>query len=200
MSAPAFSRRAVLGGVGVLALGAGVGVAALWERRRATTSAVADGRRASGVLAKPVELGQAMGSDFWARQFAQLDGGTIALSKYQSQPLLINFWATWCPPCVEELPMIDAFFANQGPDRFEALALAVDKPASVQKFLAQHVLRVPVAIAQADALDWIRQLGNSSGGLPFTIVIDRLGRLAGRKIGALDEAQLQTWKRELVHV
>lgn len=127
---------------------------------------------------------------FWALQWDKPQGGAVRLSDFRGRPLLINFWATWCPPCVEELPLIDAFFEKNKGNGWQVLGLAVDKPAAVLTFLQHTPLHFPVGIAGMSGAELGRSLGNLVGGLPFSIMFGADGRVLQRKMGKLTSAEL----------
>lgn len=133
---------------------------------------------------------------FWRLELVQPDGSPLVLSAWRGKPLLVNFWATWCPPCVRELPMINQFARSQvarGAQGIQVLAIAVDQAASVNKWLARQPLDVAVAMAGAGGVTLTRSLGNINGGLPFTILLDAQGKVQARKIGELSEQDLASW-------
>jgi thiol-disulfide isomerase/thioredoxin len=120
--------------------------------------------------------------------------GALALDTLRGQPLLLNFWATWCVPCVEEMPLLDRFHAEQRARGWQVLAIAIDRADAVTAFITLHSLRVPVALGGMDGVELTRRLGNAAGGLPFSVLFDRNGRLRERKTGALTAAELERWK------
>ena len=130
---------------------------------------------------------------FWQLSYARLDGQPLPLSAFKGRPLVINFWATWCPPCVKELPMLDSFARRMAPQGWQVLGLASDQLAAVQQFLKASPVSFHVALSDADGIHLARQLGNTAGGLPFSVVIDAQGRVRTRKMGALQEAELSGW-------
>ncbi len=132
---------------------------------------------------------------FWQQQFSQLDGAMLAANTFKGRPLLLNFWATWCPPCVEELPLINDFFLQNKVKGWQVLGLAVDQAGPVRRFLTGLPLSFPVALAGFPGLEMSRSLGNLSGALPFTVVFDSTGHVLQRKIGKLTSEDLSLWKR-----
>ena len=83
----------------------------------------------------------------WGLEFETPAGSTVAMKSLAGKPLLLNFWATWCPPCVEELPMLNAFYREQSAKGWQVLGLAIDQPSAVRKFLARIPLDFPVGLA-----------------------------------------------------
>jgi len=166
-------RRALLGVVAAAALGAGA-TAAWMQERKASESAI--------TTAVP---------DFWALQWTTPDGAPLPMQSFQGRPLLINFWATWCPPCVEELPLINAFYQENKGNGWQVLGLAVDKPALVKTFLTKTPLAFSVGMAGLGGTDLSRKLGNLAGGLPFTVAIDSGGGIILRKMGQVTAGDLQ---------
>lgn len=130
----------------------------------------------------------------WSLTFEAPDGGKLALKTLQGRPLLINFWATWCPPCVEELPLLDAFYRENAAKGWQVLGLAVDKVGPVRDFLLKQPLSFPIALAGMEGVSLSKSLGNVSGGLPFSVVLGADGGLRNRKIGKLSAADLTLWR------
>lgn len=130
---------------------------------------------------------------FWATRYEGPNGEEVTLSGFRGQPLLVNFWATWCPPCVDELPLLNAFHAAHTGQGWQVLGLAVDQPSAVRNFLKKLPLVFPVAMAGLAGTELSRSLGNASGGLPYTVVFDRSGKLVQQKIGKVTEADLAHW-------
>ena len=132
---------------------------------------------------------------FWQQEFTQLDGSLLKMAAFRGKPLVVNFWATWCPPCIAELPLLDAFFAENSSKSWQVVGLAVDQPSSVKRFLTQNPLSFPVALAGATGTDVSRSLGNLSSGLPFTAVFGPAGEIRHRKIGRLSAGDMEAWKQ-----
>ena len=168
-------RLWLTGAVAAVAAGAGAGVA--WWR------------------SQPQAMGPGVEAQLWSQTFETPDGKPFAMAGLQGRPLLVNFWATWCPPCVRELPLLSRFAQEQ--PQVQLLGLAVDQAAPVQKFLARQPLAFPVAMAGAGGSTLTRTLGNVTGGLPFSILFDTRGNVKQRKIGELSSADLQQWAQSL---
>jgi thiol-disulfide isomerase/thioredoxin len=129
----------------------------------------------------------------WPLSFDAPAGGTVALSSFRGKPLLLNFWATWCPPCVEEMPMLDAFSREHAPRGWQVLGLAIDQPSAVRQFLGRTKVTYPIGLAGLAGTELTRTLGNSSGGLPFTVVVAADGSVRDRKMGKITPADLSRW-------
>jgi len=140
----------------------------------------------------PGAAGVAVAADVWSQSFERLDGTWLAMRSLRGKPLLLNFWATWCAPCVTELPLLDAF-SRQHAGRWQVLGLAVDRPDPVRRFAAERALHLPLALAGMEGLELSRGLGNKLGALPFSVAFGSGGRNAQRKLGVLDADVLRDW-------
>ncbi len=130
---------------------------------------------------------------FWQAHFETPGGQSLAAAGFKGRPLLINFWATWCPPCVEELPLIEAFYRQNSASGWQVLGIAADKKNSVSSFLTKIPLSFPIAIAGLEGVTLSRSLGNLAGGLPFTVVLGRDGQVVQRKMGQIQPDDLRNW-------
>lgn len=131
--------------------------------------------------------------DLWGLQFEQPQGGALVMAARRGRWTLLNFWATWCPPCVKELPMLDAFHRQHGDAGWQVIGLAIDGPTPVRQFLARAPVSFAVGLAGLEGIELVRALGNTSGALPFTVVLDPAGSVVERKLGELVEADLSAW-------
>ncbi|MCY7307708.1 MAG: TlpA family protein disulfide reductase [Rhodoferax sp.] len=132
-------------------------------------------------------------SPIWDSSFASLSGPPTQLRDFAGKPLLLNFWATWCPPCIEEFPLLDDFYRKNRSNGWQVLGLAVDQVKAVETFLQRNGVSFPIAMAGLAGIDLSRTLGNLSGGLPFTIVFGASGEVLQRRIGRISEQDLRTW-------
>lgn len=136
-------------------------------------------------------------AEMWAMRFARPDGGELVMAELRGKPLLINFWATWCAPCVRELPEVERFQQVFSQRQGQVIGLAIDGPTPVREFLARVKISFPIGLAGLDGTDLVNLLGNLQGGLPFTVLIDAKGRLVRRKMGETDLAELTHWSDAL---
>ena len=169
---PHRSRRQWLatGGVGLAAAAAG-----LWWRSRGPASPPTPTVATSSA--------EALGEDFWALQLERPDGTPVALSTWRGQPLVINFWATWCPPCVREMPQLQQFHRQHQPRGWTVLGLAVDGPTPVRHFLDRTPVDFPILMAGLVGTDWVKRLGNPQAGLPYTVMATASGAVVHRHQG-----------------
>lgn len=127
--------------------------------------------------------------------FPDLQGQPQPLAQWKGKPMLVNFWATWCPPCVKEMPELDALHKRHAGVQF--LGLAVDSSANVVKFVAKLPVSYTLLVAGAGSIDLMRRLGNAPGGLPFTVILAADGRITKQILGPVDPAGLDKWLTEV---
>jgi thiol-disulfide isomerase/thioredoxin len=133
----------------------------------------------------------------WQFGFPDLQGHRQALSQWRGQVVVLNFWASWCAPCREEMPDFSSLRAQHRQNGVEFVGIAIDNAANVEKFLQQQPVDYPILIGEGEAHSLARQLGNPSGALPFTIVIDREGKPVLSHLGRLPRATLETALRKI---
>ena len=166
-------RHALLAGVAAAAALGGAGLA--WWRLQ------------------PPAPDAAAATALWPQTFEQPDGGTLVMQTLRGRPLLLNFWATWCPPCVAELPLLDDFYRTNKAKGWQVVGLAIDQPSAVRGFLRKTPLTFAVGLAGLGGSELSRSLGNLSGSLPFSVVLGAGGEVLHRKMGSLTAAELALW-------
>ncbi|MGX9713329.1 TlpA family protein disulfide reductase [Janthinobacterium lividum] len=111
--------------------------------------------------------------------------GSIRLGQFPGQPVVLNFWASNCLPCIQELPIFNAHAASQ--PTLPVIGIAIDTRAAAQAFLRSHPASYPQALA-APAL--LPAFGNQINGLPYTVIVNSQHRICTRRLGAFDAAWL----------
>lgn len=161
----------LVAGVAGLALAAGLGVAT-WLRQ-------------------PGSVQPDAAATLLATALPDLRNQTQSLAQHQGKVLVVNFWATWCPPCREEIPVFVDAQSRLGAKGVQFVGIALDDPRQVAGFVQEYGVNYPILIGGLNESEMLRKLGNPGGGLPYTLVYDRSGRLREKIIGGLDKARLE---------
>jgi peroxiredoxin len=148
-------------------------------------NAVNQGQTAPG----PPEIGQ-LASDF---ELNTLDGTTMRLSQFQGQAVIVNFWGTWCPPCVQEMPLLEAVYSREQPELIILGVNEQDSLADARQFVADFNIRFPILVDK-DGLVAEQYIVR---GFPTTFFIDAEGVLQAQHIGGLDEELLSGYLLEI---
>lgn len=127
----------------------------------------------------------------FAATLNDLDDKPVALERYRGKPLIVNFWARWCGPCRVEIPELIAIRqAHKG--KLEVLGIGIeDKADAAKEFARAYEMDYPVFVARDKGIPLMQALGNTKGGLPFTVVIDRNGQVVQKKMGIMKKADLE---------
>ena len=123
----------------------------------------------------------AIGIYFGAKRFQPTPPADTAVGA-----LLINFWATWCPPCVSEMPELVALQNDWGSKNLQVVGIGIDSPSNIREFAEKHKITYPLLLGGLEGSELSRQFGNQSGGLPFTILIGPDGSVRQTYMGRLD--------------
>lgn len=118
-------------------------------------------------------------------------GRPQALAQWKDKLLVVNFWATWCAPCVEEMPELSELQPEIAASKIQIIGIGIDSPANIAEFSRKHNITYPLYVGGMDASELSRQLGNQAGGLPFTVLIGRNGQVKKTYVGRLKMNQLR---------
>ncbi len=144
---------------------------------------------------RPANAGALPADPIYARGFPDTQGRQIELAQYLGKPLILNFWATWCAPCVKEMPDLDMLQKKYA--AVNVVGLAVDTLVNVEKFGQKVQVSYPLLIGGHDAIQLMRTLGNKQGGLPFTMVFDHKGQVAKRVLGQIKPDELDRFIKDM---
>ncbi|MFK3740202.1 TlpA family protein disulfide reductase [Massilia sp. TN1-12] len=130
-------------------------------------------------------------ANLYAQSLNDLSGKPQALSQWKGKPLLVNFWASWCAPCVSEMPELSELAAKDGGKRFNVIGIGIDSPTNLAEFAKKIKISYPLYVGGMGATDLARGLGNANGGLPYTVLIGADGQVKKTYLGKLKFDQLR---------
>jgi thiol-disulfide isomerase/thioredoxin len=167
--------------VTVLAGSLSIGLALFGERWLSPPDAASGGPRHSpGTLASLPDI-----------RLRDLAGREVASNAWAGKVVIINYWATWCPPCLREMPMLARLQEGVDKGQLQVIGIAIDEPSAVRRFIEENAVGYPILLGGADAIELSRQLGNRTGGLPFTVVFDSSGRRVFSQTGELTAERIR---------
>lgn len=143
---------------------------------------------------QPAQPAAAGANQLYAQQLADVQGKQVSLAQFKGKPLVVNFWATWCPPCVDEMPELNALQQELGKETAQIVGIGIDSPSNIADFAAKQKITYPLLVAGMGGTELSRQLGNKAGGLPFTVLFDAKGEVRKQYLGRL---KMETLKRDL---
>ena len=143
--------------------------------------------------ATPVQ-GVRVGELLPAFTLPDLDGMPVQFpDRFKGKPLLINVWASWCAPCIEEMPELARFAARHADDGPQVVGIALDTPGAVLDFLGNVPVYYPIVIETPGPNDASVKLGNSQGLLPYSVLLDAHGRVLKQKLGPFKAGEIDAW-------
>ena len=136
--------------------------------------------------------GNISSAPLFAATLFDLDNKSVAFAAYQGKPLIVNFWARWCPPCRVEIPALVEFQARHKARGIEVIGLNLESDAPpVRDFAKAYDVNYPVLLTKDKGIALLQVLGNSKAGLPYTVVLNRQGEIVASKLGAMTKAELE---------
>jgi len=146
----------------------------------------------------PAPAESAAVSALLSESMADSTGKMQPLSQWKGRPLVVNFWATWCAPCVEEMPELSALQneLNAG-KKIQILGIGIDSPSNIAQFVAKYNITYPIYVGGMGGSEFSRKLGNQAGGLPFTVLIGSDGQVKKTYLGRLKMEELQKDLKQL---
>lgn len=127
----------------------------------------------------------------YAASFPDAEGKQQPLAQWRGKVLVINFWASWCSPCREEMPMLDTLQADYGANEVRIVGISVEDVEHLQAFSEQLQVDYPLLAGDFEGMSLARSLGNDKGVLPFTVVIDKSGKIATIMYGLVEKSTLE---------
>ena len=176
------TRRILAGALVAVVAAAGGVFASRWMSHDPEVASAAP--TASGQSQNPVQ-------QLWAAPVTDVAGKPQSLSLLKGHPIVVNFWASWCGPCVEEMPALSQLQRDYAKKGIQFVGLGVDSDKNVQAFLQKVTVAYPIYVTGFGGADLARAFGNTAGALPFTVVIDAKGNIRSTKLGQIDPAALK---------
>ena len=162
------------------------------RREALIVGAAALGAMVAGALVGALSLQSGTGAaQLLSTPFVDLSGRPRRLLEWQGRVVLCNFWATWCEPCREEVPLLVAAEQQHRARGLSIVGIGIDSVDKIREFSQTYGITYIKLIADAGVLQLLRRLGNTSGGLPYSVLLDRSGAVAYRKLGAFVSAELE---------
>lgn len=118
-------------------------------------------------------------------------GVPTSLAAFKGQPVLVNFWAPWCTPCVEEMPELSSLQTEVAPRKIRVIGIGIDSPSNIAEFSSKYKIAYPLFVAGMSGTELSRQFGNKAGGLPFTVLINGNGSIKKTYLGRLKMAEVR---------
>lgn len=168
----------------VVAGAAGLLASHAWERHRNAAPAATPAAAQAGVVLRPMP----------ALALPDLDGNVVDLSAIApGRPLLVNVWASWCAPCVAEMPELERYAQTQGEDGVQVVGLALDTPKAVRAFLQQVPVGYPIVLDLPGPRDASVALGNDRGLLPYTVLVGADRTILQTRLGPFAPGEIEAW-------
>ncbi len=127
-------------------------------------------------------------------QLLTLEGKFSSLDDWGGKTRVVNFWATWCPPCLREIPLLIDFQKTMGQNKVQVIGISIDDVVKLREFVAKSKINYPVLLGGGIGIDLSFELGNTSLSIPYTVVLDQKGSIIAKIPGEIDEGRIQELK------
>jgi thiol-disulfide isomerase/thioredoxin len=131
-------------------------------------------------------------ANFLSQSMQDASGQQHPLAQWKGKALLVNFWATWCAPCVDEMPELSALQTEIAPRKIQIIGVGIDSPSNIAQFASKYQISYPLYLGGVNGTELSRQLGNQAGGLPFTVLIGSDGTVKKTYLGRIKINELRT--------
>ena len=128
---------------------------------------------------------------FFANPWQTPDGKPANSENWRGKVLVLNFWASWCPPCVEEMPALDRIAQEYASKNVLIVGIGIDSPSKIREFLQKTPVSYPIVLGGLEGSNLSKQMGNTQGALPYTVVINSKGKSIYTKLGKISEEELK---------
>jgi len=128
---------------------------------------------------------------FFANPWQTPDGKSANSENWRQKVLVVNFWASWCPPCVEEMPALDKIAQEYASKNVLIVGIGIDSPSNIRQFLEMTPVSYPIVIGGLEGSNLSKQMGNTQGALPYTVIINQKGKAIYTKLGKISEEELR---------
>jgi len=128
---------------------------------------------------------------FFANSWQTPDGKSANSENWRQKILIVNFWASWCPPCVEEMPTLDKIAQDYASKNVLIVGIGIDSPSNIREFLEKTPVSYPIVIGGLEGSNLAKQMGNTQGALPYTVIINQKGKSIFTKLGKISEEELR---------
>ncbi len=147
---------------------------------------------------KPLTPKSVMGSQVKNFSLFDVNGKQRNLKEWQGKIIVINFWATWCAPCREEIPAFIELQQQYANDGLQFIGIALQTAEEIRDFINEFSINYPSLVGAGDVINIAKNLGNDIGALPYTVIIDRSGIITFTRRGPLLKSEAELVIRPLL--
>lgn len=176
-------RTIIFGGAGLAAIGT-----TAWLAWQSTSRRAPAANRAVGMPGSAPRKAEPNPRALYEATLPDLTGRPVALERLLGRPVVANFWATWCAPCVEEMPHLEAL--SKSFSNIQFVGIGIDTASNIAQFVTKVPVSYPLYVAGHTGIAMVRELGNAAGGLPFTVLLDAEGRIFDTILGQVSPEDL----------